>query len=267
LGIQPSQYDPAYKGFFLLNKSGNTINDPAPKNELGFCPPVPAVGMDQYFTDFRNASATAWFVDTVVGRVARSPHADGVWFDDPSGVGAEHPEVVKSFTPAQIQEIRAATATALSQAVESLIDAGKPLNFNVRMGGLKGIPSVIDETKGRETARCVEALGTAAALGATNTPAVYQIPYFAPPAAGPTLKNDFRQHLAAFLLTRGEYSWFGHGWINISPPVWYPEWDWDVGEPVGPMVQHLGGVFTRQWSKGTVMLNCTSWEVSLPFGV
>ena len=31
------------------------------------------------------------------------------------------------------------------------------------------------------------------------------------------------------------------------------------------MVEHAGGVFSRVWSKGTVVINCTSWEVQLPF--
>ena len=79
------------------------------------------------------------------------------------------------------------------------------------------------------------------------------------------MANDFRQHLAAFLLIRGGYSWFGHGWIGAMPVVWYPEYDWDVGEPLGPMVELPGGAFSRVWSKGTVVLNCTSWEVELPF--
>jgi hypothetical protein len=32
--------------------------------------------------------------------------------------------------------------------------------------------------------------------------------------------TDFQQHLASFLLTRGDYNWFGHGWISTRPPVW-----------------------------------------------
>ena len=266
-------YDPAYSGFYLKNSSGAVITERAafPGDGISACPGEPragAWGMDQTFTDFRNASAAAWFVDTVVGRVARSPHADGVWFDDPSGVGAEHPAVTKAFTPAQLTEIRAATAVTLQRAAASLIAAGKPLNFNVRDVGLRGFPSVIDQggqSKGRDTQVCISALRAGALLGATDLPAVYTIPYFAPPATGPTVAHDFRQHLAAFLLMRGGYSWFGHSWISANPVAWYPEWDWDVGQPVGAMVELPSGAFSRAWSKGTVVLNCTSWNVELPF--
>lgn len=187
--------------------------------------------------------------------------------DDPSGVGAEHPTVTRAFTPAKLQEIRAATAVTLQRAAESLIVAGKPLNFNVPRVGLRGFEPVIGTGKGvgRDTNTCISALRAGAALGATNWPAVYTIAYFAPPKSGPTVAHDFRQHLAAFLLMRGEFSWFGHSWISSQSPVWYAEWDWDVGEPVGAMVEHPGGAFTRVWSKGTVVLNCTSWGVELPF--
>ena len=74
--------------------------------------------------------------------------------DDPSGVGAEHPTVTRAFTPAKLQEIRAATAVTLQRAAESLIVAGKPLNFNVPRVGLRGFEPVIGTGKGvgRDTA-------------------------------------------------------------------------------------------------------------------
>jgi hypothetical protein len=40
-----------------------------------------------------------------------------------------------------------------------------------------------------------------------------------------TAEANFRQHQAAFLLTRGPQSWMGHGWIAGQHPTWYPEWD------------------------------------------
>jgi len=77
-------FDAAFSGFYLKNASGLVINDHTafPGDGVGRCPGSTQEqrGMDQYFTDFRNATAAAWFVDTVVGRVARSPHTDGVWF-------------------------------------------------------------------------------------------------------------------------------------------------------------------------------------------
>lgn len=147
-------YDQAYAGFYLKYANGTLISERAafPGGGVATCPGESrpgSWGMDQMFTDFRNGSAAAWFVDTVVGRVAQSPHADGVWFDDPSGVGAEHPAVTKAFTPAQLQLIRAATALTLQQAAQSLLAVGKPLLFNVPHVGLRRFPAIT--TDGRNT--------------------------------------------------------------------------------------------------------------------
>eukprot|EP00035_Acanthoeca_spectabilis_P036058 m.37525 g.37525 ORF g.37525 m.37525 type:complete len:610 (-) comp7711_c0_seq1:210-2039(-) len=73
-----------------------------------------------------------------------------------------------------------------------------------------------------------------------------------------TAAANFREHLAAFLLVRGPHSWMGHDWIAGEHPAWYPEWDVDYGEPMGPM-KNNGGVFSRQWSKMNVSLDCNSF--------
>ena len=105
LGLSPygdqcaKMYDPKFKGYWLQDKAGNILNDPAHPGEFVPCPDLSSLVQDQYFTDFRNKSAADWFVNTVVGRVANSSNADGVWFDDPSGIGAEHKSILDNFTP------------------------------------------------------------------------------------------------------------------------------------------------------------------------
>lgn len=74
-----------------------------------------------------------------------------------------------------------------------------------------------------------------------------------------TAVAGFREQLAAFLLARGPHSWMGHGWIAGADPIWYPEWDLDYGEPLGPLVWH-GSKATRSWSKMNVSLDCASFE-------
>ena len=171
--------------------------------------------------------------------------------------------MTRAFTPAQLQEIRAATAVTLQQAAESLIAVGKPLNFNVRRVGLRGFQPVIGAGKGggRDTAVCISALRAGAALGATNWPAVYTIASFAPPATGPTVANDFRQHLAAFLLMRGGYSWFGNGWISSQPPVWYPEWAGTSGSQWVEMIVVSAPckIDLSHDTRTTVLRACAAW--------
>jgi hypothetical protein len=70
------------------------------------------------------------------------------------------------------------------------------------------------------TAQCIAALEAGAAM-AKQQPSVMYVPYFPPPEPpANTTAHNFRQLLAAFLLVRGDYAYFGHGWIAGSPPVW-----------------------------------------------
>jgi len=66
-----------------------------------------------------------------------------------------------------------------------------------------------------------------------------------------------RESLAGFLLTRGEHSWFGFGWIYRNPL----EWDVDYGVPLGPMTIE-GNVASRKWTKISVALDLDTFEAS-----
>ena len=102
-------------------------------------------------------------------------------------------------------------------------------------------------------------------MAASGMPGTMYVDYFAPPSGGgPTTAFDFRQRLAAFLLVRGDYSFFGHGWITDMPPVWFPEWDWEVGQPLGNMTRS-GNTFSRGWSKGDASLDCDTFTASFTF--
>jgi hypothetical protein len=70
-----------------------------------------------------------------------------------------------------------------------------------------------------------------------------------------------RETLAGFLLTRGPHSWMGFSLIATHPLVWYPEWDVDYGEPLGPMAIH-NGIATRQWSKISVSLDLATLDAT-----
>jgi hypothetical protein len=87
---------------------------------------------------------------------------------------------------------------------------------------------------------------------------------------GGSAHSNFRESLAAFLLTRGDHAWFGHGFIGNNLPVWFPEWSVDYGAPLGPMeinqVNGTGGsmatVATRSWSKFDISLNLDTYEAT-----
>jgi hypothetical protein len=272
-------HDASYGGFFLRQAdraTGPPINRVADPRSLEPCQPsilprgcrLPwgcrAIQMDQYVTDFTNASAAAWFVDTVIGHAANSSTADGVWFDDVGGTKVDDARAAeaKGYPRARLVAIGAA-ANATALRAEQLLKSRGKWSFNTP-GGFVTLPAVTNVTS-----QCVSALLQGVALAA-KAPSVMYVDYFEPPVAQPgqpqppTTACDFQQRLAAFLLVRGNYSWFGHGWITSKPPAWYPEWDYDVGVPLGPMQQN-GSTFARRWSKGVVSLDCASFTAKFGF--
>lgn len=76
----------------------------------------------------------------------------------------------------------------------------------------------------------------------------------------------FHQDLANFLLTRGPYSWLGHGWLGCSQAYQFPdELHVDYGVPSGLCGETApgSGVFQRDFSKSTVTMDCNSWKPTI----
>ena len=81
-----------------------------------------------------------------------------------------------------------------------------------------------------------------------------------PAPAFPALLQD----IARFLLVRGPFSWLGYGWegcITEPPPV--GEYDHDYGEPNGRCVESSAGIFTRQWTKAHVEMDCNTFVANI----
>lgn len=65
--------------------------------------------------------------------------------------------------------------------------------------------------------------------------------------------------VAQFLLTRGEYGYMGYGWhgcVQTPPPS--NVYDYDYGTPVGLCTETTSGVFTRRWTKATIIMDCNT---------
>ena len=91
---------------------------------------------------------------------------------------------------------------------------------------------------------------------------------FYPGGCGGDPKNltQFDQDLTNFLLTRGLYGYLGHGWLGCSQTYEYPDaLNVDYGEPLGLCTETSvgSGVFTRDWSKATVQMDCNSWTPTI----
>eukprot|EP00035_Acanthoeca_spectabilis_P023004 m.447099 g.447099 ORF g.447099 m.447099 type:complete len:428 (+) comp19468_c0_seq1:101-1384(+) len=79
----------------------------------------------------------------------------------------------------------------------------------------------------------------------------------------PSQLTDLKQDLANFLLIRGPYSWLGHGWLGCSKQYFFPpEFNVDYGVPseLCKETAENSGIFTRDFSKSTVQMDCNKWE-------
>ena len=89
---------------------------------------------------------------------------------------------------------------------------------------------------------------------------------------------SFKESLAAFLLARGPFAWFGYSWLSCigdfgrggkgMPPLNYtfpPALKVDYGVPQGHCEETGAGtgVFVREWSKAKVELDCNSWTSTI----
>ena len=82
-------------------------------------------------------------------------------------------------------------------------------------------------------------------------------------AGDPSKLLDLQNDLVNFLLVRGPYAWLGHGWKGCSKNYPFPpEFNVDYGEPTGLCRETApnSGVFTREWSKATVTMDCKAWK-------
>lgn len=74
------------------------------------------------------------------------------------------------------------------------------------------------------------------------------------------------QDIANFLLVRGPYALLGHGWLGCSRTYQLPEQlNWDYGTPVGLCTETApnSGVFTREWTKASVKMDCNTWQPTI----
>ena len=82
----------------------------------------------------------------------------------------------------------------------------------------------------------------------------------------PSVLPDFDNDLANFLLTRGDYSWLGHGWLDCSRKYAFPDaLNADYGAAAGLCAETApgSGVFSRDLAHATVSMDCGSWTSTI----
>lgn len=92
---------------------------------------------------------------------------------------------------------------------------------------------------------------------------------FSPGCHGSTSNiTDVEADVANFLLVRGPHAWLGHGWSGCSKVYEWPKiLDADFGEPMGLCKETSAGsgIFTREWTKATIKMDCNSWTPTITF--
>jgi hypothetical protein len=78
--------------------------------------------------------------------------------------------------------------------------------------------------------------------------------------------TDPLQDIANFLLVRGPYAYLGHGWLGCSREYEVPpQIHYDYGTPNGLCTETAPnrGVFTRDWTKATIQMDCNTWTPTI----
>jgi hypothetical protein len=69
--------------------------------------------------------------------------------------------------------------------------------------------------------------------------------------------------IASFLIIRPDFAWLGYG-AGYYQPKWNDAFLWDVGLPISNCSIINPGVFTREWTYGTALMDCNSYTALVP---
>lgn len=235
----------------------------------------------EYLFDFRNASMREWFVDEYMASAMAPPHVDGLVLDDSwggagtagSGPSEEEKHCLEDagLVPADVAAItagwRAARDALLARA------AAQGSYIAPTYGG-----DSLSKRAGNSSTACAKRMRFFCGPGAAQpaAPRYFSVMYDkVPPPAFGLAPTNMDLDMAYFLAARGPYAWVGsgpilgwqlsHWWAPgqtrlIEPRDFRPHWfDVEFGEPAGACtetVPDVSGVFTRNYSKASVRVDC-----------
>jgi hypothetical protein len=277
--------DPAYAGWFLRFNTSATPH--AAKCDNAFSPPKcsefyhePEKSLDglcadekcdcgcvpcgYYVWDHRNASLRAWLVEYATGATSvEDPRIDGVFLDDnwavPSGPAEsdKHCLADMGLSPTDVIDISAGWVLSTKGVQQAVLDKG---GFDWLLFSPGHATTGSDPVGGAQG--CAAALRKRCVRNDTLQHSALMMD------AGKT-SADFMPNLAAFLLIRGPYAWFGNAWQGCDNiPARRPELDRDYGVPKGACAEtHEGtGIFTREYTKASVAVDCNTWTGTINAG-
>jgi len=234
-------YDPRKADWFLQYTHSNGTKNGTIYNE-------PRAEGDQYFIDWRNADAAAYFVGAIVNLTL----LDGVDLtvtDDREGIPVEHPTLPATLglSPADVAAVQFATQAGGQYLATALAANGRTC-WDCLSGSNLGVRPTQATCAGVMRALCEPALQGRTMFMSTGG-----------------AFSDANQTVAAFLVTRPPIAFVGDGFPTDAS--WSPLFALDVGEPAAGAlcVEAPAGVFSRAWTKGVPSLDCNTWTAELPF--
>ena len=233
----------------------------------------------EYLFDFRNASLVEWYLGHgYMGGALEHPSVDGLILDDfwsggrPSEIDAHSIEDM-GLTPADVAQIQGQYEATLARLLD-LIAAREKMLAGGRNCGYNG-DSMSGQTPAQCTAKLRQMCGDAPQHGHWY---VVDYNYLPPPAYGVAAKNAVLD-VAYFLLTRAPHAWIAggpmlgwhmsHWWaanrerrIQFRSDLRPALFNQDFGEPSqgANCTERSPGVFTRQWTKASVTVDCNTLE-------
>ena len=210
-----------------------------------------ALGDAQLFWDFRHEDVQNWVAEKVLADAAISnDYVDGLFIDDPSGYGQEHPSVqsMVQLTPPEVAQLQLGTQQAWLKALRLLLPKEK---YIMQAYSNVAFPS------GSTAPVCAGWMRAQCAVPANESTSTFVV------------GHDVNMSVAAFLVARGPYSLITMSKAVIEGRNWsdpeYRSYRLDTGTPTGNCVEAPPSVFSRSWSGGHAVVDCITGAATLDF--
>lgn len=226
----------------------------------------------------KNQTFLDWFINGyMLNSYGMSNYTSGFFWDDywsssglsPSVDSAPNSTLDMGLTQDQINQLVISYDYNMQVLRNATLAAGK---FSWQMLWTGGSPDSIGGTcpsplVSNETSQCIADLQS---LCSPTSPAQTRTMMYAIGPGScrgdPSIMPQFTQDLANFLLTRGPYAYFGHGWLGCSRTYILPdELNRDYGVPLGLCAETApnSGIFTRTYTKSLIQMDCYTFTANI----